>query len=125
MKKVYVLIASQKETTHLPITQFDASLDDLFKLSADFKNSRSLVGFYNDPEVKEIMIIVYDTKEGGDKKRRVIGIKKELSLEGAKEVFSDMLSDLGISAVFHSDEEIKKLIPFKKQDRDILKKIFQ
>ena len=119
------MLASQKETTHFPIMQFEATFEDLVKLSPDLKNSQPLANFYDDKEIREIMIIIYDPKLGDERKRRVVGIKKDLSLDEAKDIFSDMLSDLGISATFHSTEDVKKLIPFKKQDREILKKIFR
>jgi hypothetical protein len=121
MKKIYLMHLDQNQVIHLPLVCFDATFEDLCGIEKDFKKSKGLKDCFDNPEVKEILITIYIEKGQETKRRRIAGIKEELTTDRLKSLCDKVAADLEISLTWHTNAEFQKILPMKKSDRDLLK----
>lgn len=124
MKKIYIMHLDQNQVKHLPMVFFDSTYDDLCGLEKDFRKSKGLKDCFDDPQVKEIVIAIYVPKGETAQRRRIAGVKEDMSIDQAKTLCEQMANDLQIHLTWHSNAEFQKLFPMKKQDRELLKMMF-
>lgn len=124
MKKIYIMHLDQNQVQHLPMVCFDATYDDLCGLEKEFKKSKGLKDCFDEPEVKEIIITIYVPKGEKAQRRRIAGVKEQMSIDRVKSLCQQIANDLQIHLTWHTNAEFQKILPMKKQDRELLKMMF-
>lgn len=123
MKKTYIVSCDQNKITHLPVLVVETTFEDICRVDPDFKSSVTLKSMFASKDVQEILITLYVPKGEVGQRRRIAGIRQPMSDKEAKDLIANTLRSLDIEATFHDSAEFRKIIPFKREDRELLKAV--
>lgn len=127
MKQVVLFVCDENQNTHYPAMIFEASYADLCRLEPDFKNSSGLPLLFSEPSIAVVFILLFTRKGNSQVQRRLAAMpgQKNLSDQEIKDFMIQLTSDLEVNLTFHSRNEFRKIIPHKKEDRDLLSRLMK
>lgn len=120
MKQVGIFDVSQKKKMQSGMLIFESTFQDICKINPDFKNS-NLRFLFAQPAVKSIMIMLYETLDG-ERRRTITGSTEQWADDGEIKEFARMLAlAKDIDVEFDDGTGPKRVVPTKREDRDMLK----